>query len=58
MSVAYRFDVQLMLSVLIEDDSINPQSMAESRVNVVDNLREYVDAAELSDCYISDGVKL
>jgi len=56
--VAYRFEIQLNIDVVIEDDSENPLSKSELRVKVIDNLREYIDGAEPSDCYVSDGVEL
>ncbi len=58
MSIAYRFEIQHLIPVVVEDDSDNPISVSEARRHVVDNLREYVDSAELGDACISDGVKL
>lgn len=56
--VAYRFEIQLFTDVIIEDDSVSPMSKTEARRYVVDNLREYLDKADLSDCSVTDGIEL
>ena len=56
MSKAYRFEIQGLINVVIEDDSNNPMNKIQARRFVVENLREYIDSADLSDFCISDGV--
>jgi len=58
MSIAYRFEVQHSFGVVIEDDSDDPMSISEARQKVVENLREYIEASDIGNCCISDGVKL
>jgi len=58
MSIAYRFEIQHSFDVVVEDDSDDPINIEEARQRVVENLREYIEASDLGDCCISDGVKL
>jgi len=53
MILAYRFEVQHSFDVVIEGDSIE-----EARQRVVENLRKYVEASDIGNCCISDGVRL
>ncbi len=58
MSIVYKFDIQHSFSVVIEDDSNLPLSIEDGRRIVIENLREYIDSSDLSDCCVSDGVRL
>jgi len=58
MIIAYRFEVQHSFGVVIEDDSDDPINIEEARQKVVENLREYIEASDIGNCCISDGVKL
>jgi hypothetical protein len=58
MTKVYRFEIQMSFDVTIEDDSNEPINKNQARRFVIENLREYVDSNNLSDCYVSDGVEV